>query len=232
MPEELIKGERSMALSQRWRSGTALAIALGLTSAAASPVMMASSVAASEPTLYAQIFSQNSTVGLGEGTVIPVRYDEGERIVVLPDETAPVTLTVAQDIRTERGTVIIPAGTLIEGELRPDDDGTRFYAEELVYTNNDRRYSIDAVSGVITERETITRDTDPDILRGAVIGAAAGAVLGEIFGSIDFLEVLGGAGAGALASILIGGDSEEVEVIVVNPETDLDLTLQDSFVLR
>jgi hypothetical protein len=221
-----------MILSQRWRSGTAMAIALGLTSAVASPLMMASSVAASEPSLYAQIFSQNSTVGLGEGTVIPVRYDEGEKIVVLPDETAPVTLTVAQDIRTNRGTVIIPAGTLIEGELRPDDDGTRFYAENLVYTNNDNRYSIDATSNVITERETITKDTDPDILRGAVIGAAAGAVLGEIFGSIDFLEVLGGAGVGALASILIGGDREEVEVLVVNPETDLDLTLQDAFVLR
>lgn len=220
-----------MILSQHWRSGTALAIALGLTSAAASPLLMAGSVAASEPRLYAQIFSQSYNVGLEEGTIIPVRYDEGERIVVLPDETAPVTLTVAEDIRSNRGTVIIPAGTRIVGELRPDDDGTRFYAEELVYTNNDRSFPIDATSTVITERETITRDSDPDILRGAVIGAAAGAVLGEIFGSIDFLEVLGGAGVGALASVLLRG-SEEVEVIVVNPETDLDLTLQDSFVLR
>jgi DNA-binding transcriptional regulator LsrR (DeoR family) len=74
----------------------------------------------------------------------------------------------------------------------------------------------------------ITEESDPDILRGAAIGAAAAAVLSEIFGSIDVIEVLGGAGLGALAEILLSG-SEEVEVVVIEPATDLDLTLQSEF---
>lgn len=178
----------------------------------------------------AQIFSQPTRVGLESGDVIPVRYDEAEKIVVLPDETSPVTLTVAEDIRTSSGTVIIPEGSQIEGELRPTDDGTRFVAEELVLSG-DRRFDIDATSDVITDTEVITQESDPDFLEGAAIGAGAAAVLAEIFGDIDFLDVLIGAGLGTLASILLTNE-EEVEVVVIYPETDLDLTLQSDFALN
>jgi len=50
-------------------------------------------------------------------------------------------------------------------------------------------------------------------------------------GRIDILEVLGGAGLGALASVLIR-NREEVEVIVINPQEDLSLTLQSDFALQ
>jgi DNA-binding transcriptional regulator LsrR (DeoR family) len=88
------------------------------------------------------------------------------------------------------------------------------------------------VSDVITDTEIITEESDPDILRGAAIGAAAAAVLSEIFGDIDFIEVIAGAGLGALAAVLLGGRKEEVEVVVVYPESDLDLTLQSDFALE
>jgi hypothetical protein len=188
--------------------------------------------------VLAQLFSNpSSQVRITAGNLVPVRYEDAEKIVVLPDETAPVTLSVATAIRTARGTVIIPQGSLIEGELRPiyaeDDDeepvGTQFVAETLVFPSGVRQ-SVDAVSDVITETETITRRSDPDILRGAAIGAAAAAVLAEILGDIDFIEVLAGAGLGALASVLLRG-REEVDVVVIYPETDLDLTLQSDFVL-
>ncbi|NJL23327.1 MAG: hypothetical protein HC895_24940 [Leptolyngbyaceae cyanobacterium SM1_3_5] len=165
------------------------------------------------------------------GTAIAVRYDEAERIIVMPDETAPITLIVAQDVRSASGTVLIRSGSTIAGELRPDGGGTRFFAETLTPAGSTRSIPIDATSGLITERETITRESDPDFLRGAAIGAAAGAVIGEIFGNIDLGEVLLGAGVGTLASVLLRG-RDEVEVVVVNPATDLTLTLQSNFVLR
>jgi hypothetical protein len=198
--------------------------------------MLARSVQA-RPVVVAQLFSQPAQVTIPAGSMVPVSYDEAEKIVVLPDETAPVTLMVAADMTSERGTVLIPQGSGIEGELRPvyaeDDDedpvGTQFFAETLVFPSGVQQ-PIDAVSDVLTETETITRRSDPDILRGAAIGAAAAAVLSEVLGDIDFIEVLAGAGLGALASVLLRG-REEVDVVVIYPETDLDLTLQSDFIL-
>jgi hypothetical protein len=221
-----------MFTSKNWQSKTALLMALGFTSTTALPALLAESAIASEPIMIAQLFSQPAQVVIEAGTVIPVRYDEAEKIVVLPDETAPVTLTVAADVRSARGTIVIPQGSLIEGELRPTENGTQFVASEVVYVSSDRRVPIDAVSDVITDTEIITEESDPDILRGAAIGAAAAAVLSEIFGDIDFIEVIAGAGLGALAAVLLGGRKEEVEVVVVYPESDLDLTLQSDFALE
>ena len=148
-----------------------------------------------------------------------------------PDETAPVKLKVAQDITTSGGTVLIPEGSVIEGELRSAGEGTQFVAENLVIAGQNGKTPIDATSEVVTRRETINKRSDPKILQGAAIGGAAAAVLSEIFGRIDILEVLGGAGLGALASVLIR-DRKEVEVIVVNPQEDLNLTLQSDFALQ
>lgn len=221
-----------MLATKRWQAKTALMMALSFGVTALLPILFSQSASARSASFrVAQIFSQPSQVGLGAGTVIPVRYEEGERVVVLPEETAELTLIVAEDIRTSRGTVIIPEGSEIVGELQPSGGGSQFVAEELIFTNNNRSYPIDATSDVITDTEIITEESDPDLLRGAVIGAAAGAVLGEILGEIDFLEVLAGAGVGTLASVLLRGE-EEVEVVVIDPETDLDLTLESDFILR
>lgn len=205
---------------------TALLTALSWVATSILPI----AAVASEPIQVAQLFPQEQ-VGISTGTPIAVRYDAAERIIVMPDETAPISLTVAQDVRSNSGTVLIRSGSVIAGELRPDGDGTRFFAQTLTPAGSSRSIPIDAASSLITERETITRQSNPDFLKGAAIGAAAGAVLGEIFGSIDLGEVLLGAGVGTLASVLLRG-REEVEVVVVNPATDLTLTLQSNFVLR
>ena len=55
-------------------------------------------------------------------------------------------------------------------------------------------------------------------------------VLAEVFGDIDALEVLGGAGAGAVAGLLLGGN--EVELISIDPNNDLDLILQTNLTVR
>ncbi|HEY9669056.1 MAG TPA: hypothetical protein V6C91_19755 [Coleofasciculaceae cyanobacterium] len=216
-----------MFISFGWQSKIALLIALGMTSTATFPLLLASSAtASSEPYVVGQLLSQSGGFIIPAGTVLPVRYDEAERIVLKPDEKLPVTLTVAETIRAEGGEILVPAGSEIEGTLQPAGAGTQFVARELRLRGSDRSVRIRATSPVITEREIIKKGTDTgQVLKGAAVGAAAAAVIAEIVGGIDVEEVLGGAGIGALAGLLLGRRGE-VEVIVVNTETDLDLTLQ------
>lgn len=166
-----------------------------------------------------------------QGFVIPVEFEE-EKILVTPDETVPVTLLVAANVRDSRRNTLIPYGSEIIGKIEPyeDESGSWFVAEEIVFPDGTSQ-SIDAVSEVVTERETIKKGANAgDILKGAAIGGAAATVLAEVFGDINALEVLGGAGAGAVAGLLLGGN--EVELISIDPNNDLDLTLQTNLAVR
>lgn len=222
-----------MQFSQVWQSRTALFLSLGFASTLTLPLILPQSATAiPSPYLTSQRFPDSWRSTLPRGTQIPVEYrgeeEEADRILVTPDETAPVTLTVAEDVISSSGRVIIPRGSELEGELRPSEGGSHFVAETLTLPDGET-IEIDAVSNVVTETETISKKDDPNILRGAVVGGAAGAILGEIFGSIDVLEVLGGAGLGVLAEIFLLRDKDEVEVVVVRPN-DLDVRLQSDFV--
>ncbi|MEO1522484.1 MAG: hypothetical protein AAFU78_17130 [Cyanobacteria bacterium J06633_2] len=230
-----------MTTRNRWQSNTALLIACGMVTAIATPIAaqarsLESTDRVSQPSaLIAQTLLDSAQITIPSGTRIQVGYDETnddgdpiERILLDPEETADITLIVDQPIRSNFGTVLVPAGSEIEGELRPlqgDTPGSQFFAETIRLPNGETE-SLDAVSAPVTRTEIITEDTDPDFLKGAVIGAAAAAVLAEIIGSIDILEVLGGGALGALGIWLFGGGEEETEVVVVEPDTDLDLTLQ------
>lgn len=236
-----------MKLTPRWQAGTALSLAIAMTGSVLVPLGLAGSVSAAEGYRIAQVFPpswrtnpQRPTPGrtpdswgyrsiVQRGTIIPTSYDK-DKIVVTPTETAEITLTVATDIRSSGGVVLIPAGSKIEGALRPTTDGTQFVAEELVLDNGER-YPIEATSDVITRRETITRQSDPKIFQGVAIGAVAASVLGELLGEIEIWQVLGGAGLGALGSLLIR-NRDRVEVISIDPATDLDLQLESDFVLN
>jgi hypothetical protein len=215
-----------MLLPKRWKSGTAMTLAMTMASTIAIPLTFIRPATAS-PIQVAQRFPDSWRNTIQSGTQIPVTFDK-DKIIVTPDETAPVKLTVARDITSSGGKVLIPEGSIIEGEMTPAGDGTQFVAQTLVIDEDDVETSIDATSDIITRRETINKRTNPRVLEGAAIGGAAAAVLSEIFGRIDLWEVLGGAGLGALASVLIR-DREEVEVISVNPQEDLTLTLQSDF---
>lgn len=220
-----------MLISSGWQSRTALFIALGMTSVAVSPLLMMSpATAVVEPYVVGQA-SGSERVAIPAGTVIPVKLEKAEKIVVTPDETAPVTLLVASTIRSSAGTILIPEGSKIDGELRPVSAGTQFVAKTLTLRNSNQQLPIRATSRVITERETIDKGTDvSSILKGAAVGGAAAAVLSAIFDDVDIGKVLGGAGIGALAGLLLGGRNK-AEVVVIRPETDLALTLQSDLLL-
>ncbi|MFW6358075.1 MAG: hypothetical protein ACOC0N_02495 [Chroococcales cyanobacterium] len=161
-------------------------------------------------------------------TTIPVKYDEAEKILVSPDETVPITLEVAANIRNRQRQLLIPYNSEIVGKIEPASNGTRFVAETLIIGNQE--YDLNAVSDIITERETIDKGTDTRaILKGAAIGAAAAAAIGLITGDVEIARVLGGAGLGALGGWLTGG-RREVEVISIDPN-DLDITLNSSLAL-
>ncbi len=199
-------------------------LALGVSTTAAAPLIFMP-----QP-VTAQLFGQNAEVRVPAGTLIPTTLEDAERIILKPDETLAVTLVTNNDIRSARGTILIPRGSRIEGELRPTQNGTQFVAQTLELRSG-RRYTLDATSDIITRREEVSRgrNTDP-IWQGALVGGAASALLSEIFGSVSILKVLGGAGAGALAGFLLGGN-RRAEVIVVEPEFDLDLRLERDLVL-
>lgn len=163
------------------------------------------------------------------GVVIPVEYEQ-EKILVTKEETVPVTLTVAANIRNRNRQTLIPYGSEIVGQIEPAGEGSRFVAEEIVFPDGSAQF-INASSEIVTRTETIKKGASTgDILKGAAIGGAAATVLAGIFGDINAVEVLGGAGAGALAGILLGG--RQAELVSIDPNNDLDLTLQSDLALR
>lgn len=214
--------------------------------------------------------------GLQVRTEIPVFYDVAQKVIVSPQETAPLTLKVAQDIKDNQGNIIIPKGSSIRGELQPQRDGTQFVAREVMIDG--KNYSLDASSEIITR--TISA-RDPNLLalaRNAVLGAGAAAGLSSVIGdgNITAEKVLTGAAvgtaietnrnrpwlsvardsalgaaaaaglstvigdrtitaekvlAGAASGATIGGviDPAVDEVVVIDPQTDLNLILEKPF---
>ena len=166
------------------------------------------------------------------GTVIASDlFTEAERIVLNPDETLPLTIVTTEAVLTPRGTVLIPVGSTVEGQLEPVEGGTQFVAQSLVLKDGSR-WDVTAASEVITRTETIDRGIDTDrIWQGALVGGAAAAIISEIFGDVGIFKVLGGTGAGALGGLILGR-RKSAEVIVVDPKTDLDLTLNSDLVFK
>ena len=168
------------------------------------------------------------------GSVIPVAYDK-DKILLTKDETVPVTLMVKANIVNSENKILIPAGTKVEGELRPaSPEGTQFVAEKLVYANGTSQ-NISATSQVITETETIRKGVSVgNLAKNAAIGTAAAAAISAITGdrAIATEELLLGAGLGALVELIpsfLG--LNKVDLLVVNPNTDLNLTLTDDLVV-
>lgn len=178
-----------------------------------------------------EIAQSRRWVAIPSGVSLPVRYDEAEKIVVLPDETVPITLMIAANIKDRQGRILIPYGSELVGEIQPAGNGSRFVADELRILGEFPQ-TINASSGVVTRREVIDRGASTgDILEGAAIGAAAASVIAGITGdrAIATEEVLGGAGLGALSGLLLG--KSEAEVISIDPNQDLDITLNSRLAL-
>ncbi len=168
---------------------------------------------------------------LQAGTTLMMAYADSDKIVVLPDETAALTLTVAQSITDSMGRVLVPAGSQVVGELRPSAGGSQFVAQELVLTGG-QRMAINATSQTVTTTETVRRSTTfGETFAGAVLGSGAAAAIARTTGDqrVDTLEVLAGTATGATLARIFGRD--RVDVIAINPNQDLTLTVNETLVL-
>jgi S-layer homology domain len=165
------------------------------------------------------------------GTTIPIRYDK-QKILLMPDETVPVTFMVSANINSSSGQTLIPGGSQVIGELQPITGGMQFVAKELVL-NNGKKLAINASSQIITKTEQVKKGAKlTNILKDTAIGAAAAAGLAAITGdrSIDAVEVLAGAGTGAILGYFF--DREKITLIVVEPNTNLDIKLMDNLIVN
>ncbi len=210
-----------------WKAGTAALTAVAIATGS-TPIMLTTPASAQ---LFPQSPQSRTQVTIPTGTSIPVQYDQAEKIVITPTETMPVTLKVAANIVNRSGSILIPAGSLVVGQMQPAEGGSQFIARELV-TYQGMRQPINASSDVIGTTQVSRGTSTGSILKGAAVGAAAAALLGLLTGdnSIATGEVLIGTGAGALGGLVLG--RKKADVVVVDPDTDLDLTLRSSLALR
>ncbi|BAY12119.1 S-layer homology domain-containing protein [Calothrix sp. NIES-2098] len=170
-------------------------------------------------------------ITIPQGTTIPVKYDKAEKILVTKNETAPLTLTVSQNVVTQEGTVVVPAGSQVIGQLKPAQGGSQFVAEKLVLTTG-QEYPVNATSEVITKTETVKKGTSTGaIIQNTVLGAGAAAAVSAVTGdrAIATEEVLGGAGIGALIGLFFGKNS--VDLIAIDPDTDLQMTINQNLLV-
>ncbi|MGB3203905.1 MAG: S-layer homology domain-containing protein [Crinalium sp.] len=164
------------------------------------------------------------------GTNIPTNYDK-ERILLTSNERVPLTLNVAANITTRDGRVLIPAQSQVIGELQPGEGGVRFVAQTLTMANG-TQMPINATSSVITKTQTVTKGASVGtLIRNAALGAGAAAAITGVTGdrTITTGEVLGGAGIGSLLGLFLG--RERVDLVVVEPNTDLNLQLNQDLVV-
>lgn len=174
--------------------------------------------------------SQTVAVKLPSGAIIPVEYAK-DKILLGPNDKSPVTLTVAEDVESADGKVLIPEGSKISGELRSTSSGVQFVAQELSILNG-TRVPLNATSKSIVKKESVTKGVNVgNLVKNTALGAAAAAAIAGVTGdrAIATEEVLGGAGIGGLLGVFLGRD--KVDLYVVNPDTDLDLQLNSDLVV-
>ena len=216
-----------------FKSGTAALLALAITSSTVVPLIT------SAPALAQRRPPQRERINIvvPSGTSIPVRYDK-DKVVVMPDETVPLTLTVARDIKASDGTVLIREGSEISGDLKPVSGGTQFVARQLTLyrprlERQTRPFTISGTSNVVRRTEEITQGANTgSILQGAAIGGAAAAAIAALIGdrAIATEEILGGAGLGAIGGFFL--NRKKANVLVVYPNQDLAVKLTSQFALR
>lgn len=178
----------------------------------------------------------DNRIVLSSGSRILVGYDKSEKILLAQNEPKPVPLTlkVAQNVVTQN-TVVIPAGSQVVGELRSTQNGAQFFAKELILPNGSR-VPMSATSGVVTRTEEITKGINiAKVLKNAALGAAAAAAIAGVTGdrAIATEEVLLGAGLSTVLTLIgVFQGRDKVDLISVDPNTDLNLTLGSELVFR
>ncbi len=225
-----------MTTFYQWKSRTAALMAMAITTTAVAP--MIAFVPAHAQYNIGQ--SRTVTIPANANVSFPVRHEK-EKVVVSRGETLDITLKITNDITDRERNVLIPRNTEVVGKIEPvyfndrnrDNNnirGVRFVAQTLVFPSG-RSQPINASSQTVTRTEKISRNDSGKILTDAAIGAGAATAISLLTGNrrIEILEPLGGAAAGALASVFLR--KKDTEVFVLRPEQDLRLALNSNLVI-
>lgn len=208
----------------RLKTGTVALMAMMMSTSAIAPLLILSPANAQFRT------AQNRTrdITISSGARIPTTYDK-DKILVAKGETTDITLKVASNITDSQGNILIPRDSKIKGKIQPSNrssqQGAQFVAREIEYPSGQKQ-NFNASSDVITRTEKVQRGAKTgEILTDAAYGAGAAALISLVTGNkkIEVGELLGGGGAGALASILLRKSNSEL--ISIDPQNDLTLRL-------
>jgi hypothetical protein len=168
----------------------------------------------------AQLF--RSTLSLPAGQTIATKINRQDTLYIAKGETVAASLLVAQDIAANNGTVLIPAGAVIEGQFVPAEGGSRFVAQK--FTSRGATVRLQAESALINDMKDPRETGAGAILTDAGIGGAAGAVLGGVLrGNVQIIDILGG----AAASVLVGNVTAP-QVTVIEPSTVINVVTKQT----
>ncbi|MDX2273197.1 MAG: S-layer homology domain-containing protein [Cyanobacteriota bacterium] len=154
------------------------------------------------------------------GTLMQVTPTLDQRLYIAPNETRPTSMLVLNPIRNDRGDILVPYGSRIDGRFEPAPGGTRFVAESVIIDN--QVFPLAAQSDVLRDVKDPRHTSTGQVAQDAAIGAAAGAILGLVTGDrvIATEEVLGAGVAGAAV-----GNYTAPRVVVLDPQQPIDLRL-------
>jgi hypothetical protein len=226
---------------KKFKSSTALALAIGMSGTAIAPLAF-TGAASAQPRIFRGGGSTTNpnpgpTFGnrifIGSNNRLPVNFvdDKGEtktKVVVGLNERLPITLSVADNLAPYQGRYLIPRGTKIEGEFEPSSDkgGTRFIAKKLVFSDG-TKIDLNASSDFVGRVETIRQGVSTDaLLKGAAIGSGAATIISGVTGDrrITLGKILIGTAAGALGGLIFGRNTNEVYSVTLS---DLNLRLRE-----
>lgn len=152
--------------------------------------------------------------GIPVGTRLALQYAGSEPLVLA--EQAPVyeVLTVVGDVYTDRGTLLLPAGTQVLGRFEGFDESGRRFVSQVVIRDGDRL-------PLLAESDWITGSPQPNgtnIAVGSSIGAAAITLLTGFSG----IGLVGGAAVGAAAAA-----AESPQLVTVEPGQIIEVEVVD-----
>jgi hypothetical protein len=160
-----------------------------------------------------QTYNSNRNTRTGQyrvarGTPISVEYPQSTQISVAPGETRNLVLVVAQDIKNSKGEVLIPKDSEIEGQLVPrysgsDFLGAQFVAQRLIIEGQSYN-NINLTSPLLTAQQA--EASQPRNLGDAAISVLTGVLTGRS-----------------------SRRNQQQQSIVIDPRTDLQLTVGSDF---
>jgi hypothetical protein len=155
-----------------------------------------------------------SPSGIPVGTRLSLQYSGSEPLVLA--EPAPVyeVLTVVGDVYSDRGALLLPAGTQVLGRFEGFDESGRRFVSQVVIRNGARL-------PLLAESDWITGSPQPNgtnVAVGSSIGAAAVTLLTGFSG----FGLVGGAAVGAAAAA-----ADSSQLVTIQPGQMIEVEIVD-----